>query len=132
YKNQNFFHEQIRDPDASLLQQGEQVAGYIARGGEPFTVQNYLKRQQETTSGKQGAPGLESALGVLPASRDVTNSRMMNFMDETLKGRSPQGAITPEQFDKNQTMRDLEGQIRAGKPANIDQALRSGTISPLD
>ncbi len=131
YQNEDYFHRQIRDPEAPLATQAGQVGKFaLATGGEPLTVQNLLRRGENRKSG--GAVGIESAFGFTPAGRDVTNSPMMNYMDEALKDRSPQGGETPQQFERQSKMRELEDQIRAGKKPDVQEALRGGALSGSD
>lgn len=134
YENQDYFHRQIADPDAPLGTRLAQRGAFSAQGGEPITIQNLLRRRQDATQARTQNAGLsaESFLGFTPASRDVTNSRMMNFIDDRLRARSPQGGETPEQFERGSAIRQIEGDVRGGKAPNISDALRRGVISHGD
>lgn len=139
WSNEDYFHRQIRDTDASIPVQASQVAKFALSNTEPLTAQNLLRRSETTGSGGRSGIGIESAFGFSPATRDVTNSPMMNYIDEQQKARSPQGAIDQRHFERQQAMREIEQQLREyqlgggkGKAPDLSEAIKTGQLSATD
>jgi hypothetical protein len=132
WANQDYYGREIRHPDDPKLEQTWQVAKYLGRSAEPFSIQNTVERAR-SGSGVGGA--VMSFFGIIPAPKWVGQSDFEQYTLEHSKASLPQGAKTEDQFDRSQEYMKVRNRMTQGmwtpKQA-YDESVRTGKISMGD
>ena len=133
YRNQNFFGDQIRNPDDPLVKQLTQEAEWMGKTIEPFAFTNMGEQAKRSDVGT--ASKLGNWFGVTPAHREDVRTTAQNDMADMAAKRG-HAELTPEEQDAAGQRRDILAGLRGN--GNIDvneavnQALQSGGIVPAD
>ena len=133
YRNQNFFGDQIRNPDDPLVKQLTQEAEWMGKTIEPFAFTNMGEQAKRSDVGT--ASKLGNWFGVTPAHREDVRTTAQNDMAAMAVKRG-HAELTPEEQDAAGQRRDILAGLR--RNGNIDfnqavnQALQSGGIVPAD
>jgi hypothetical protein len=125
YLNRDFYGREITDRAAPLPVQLGQMAANVGGQLMPFSQQSYERRKEEAGRGA----AVESALGVMPASRYVTDTADERFLRAHVVEGPP---LTPAQAERRDAMRKLEAQIRRGQRPNVGELLRTGKLTMHD
>lgn len=129
YQNKDYQREEIRHPGDPALQQAGQVGEFIGKEMMPFSVQNLMRRRDQSVTGSTAGQGIESYLGVTPAPREFTNSKAQNLMQQFEEQNQPEGARTAVQIEHRHLKSQILQQLRAGQKQPLHDALKSGQIS---
>ena len=136
--NQDYYGDEIRNPNDDAVKQLGQEAEFIAKQVVPFSVQGIVedkKRGDQSSATKFG-----NWFGITPAPRDKVRSPAENRMNDFLSESHETGG-TPEAADARKTRADLLGALRdrqAGKgdvkdlQDKVTAALEAHQIVPAD
>lgn len=119
--NEDFYGNQIRNPDAPIVRQLAQEAEAMAARFLPLGVRTAVAQRERGQSIGQAA---QNFIGITPAPRDVLRSRAERRMAELLARRGAGGSLTPEQAEHSAELRTLRNNVRDGRTPPAD-ALRS-------
>lgn len=125
--NQDFYGNEIRNPDDPLVLQAKQETEYLAQQFEPFGIRNASEERQFGQS-----RGLQAGafFGLTPAPRAVVRSTAQNQMEDYLRQRAPKG-LTPEESAARRTESTLRAAFLTHQPdamAKLRGAVASGTL----
>jgi hypothetical protein len=126
-ENENFFGDQIRNPNDPLVQQLQQVGTYMAGQFVPFGIRNVAEERRRL----QGpAAQIGPFVGILPAPRSIVRTPAQNALQESLARRSPGGA-TPEEQDARTNVRAIREAVRAGTidAQSLRDSVRAGVLT---
>jgi len=118
--NKDYFGDQVRNPDAPIVRQMQQLANYAAAQFLPFSIRN------ATEEGKRGqgvGAQVESFFGILPASRELVRTPAQNLASSLMKRSARPDGFTPEEADIRDYRHKITEAMRAGK--SLSEALAS-------
>lgn len=107
--NQDYYGVQIRNPKAPWQTQAKEIAEYVAKGFEPYSINNQSK-MVETDSG--AGQRVANFFGVTQAPRSVSKSDFQAFVAEKKREKIPAGARTQESAEHTQALYAVEDAIR--------------------
>lgn len=126
-RNETYYGDMVRDPDAPVLTQAKQVAKATDEF-LPLSVQNYLEGRKREESGSSEIA--RNVFGVGPAKREFVRTPAQNRLAELLARRGhPQR--TPDAVEKAEQRADLRTGRREGTVSrdSIVRLERSGELS---
>jgi len=121
-KNQDYYGNQIRDEFAPIMTQLAQVAGFVAKQYIPF----WVRGAQRNVGAGEGIGGVIPPLvGIMPASKVLTQTKAEALLDEMRMGDRPVGGYSTEDTKRYQTIAALRrGHVR-GNITSIRQAVET-------
>lgn len=128
-QNEDFFGNQLRNPQAPAVVQLKQLMEAAAGEFAPFSIQQYL---EEKRRGQSQVAATSSFFGLTPAPRYVVRTPAKNLMAEILKTRSAHG-LSPEDVAAQRARGQVLQGFRAGDPnapTALEEAIRGGTMTP--
>ena len=130
-QNENYYGDEIRNPNDPLVRQVAQEAKYVGEQLLPFSLTNAL--EQTTRGDKSVATRYGNLVGVTPAPRQKVRSDAENLMASYIK-HAPNGA-SPEEVEQRQARAQLLSGLRGVTPLEtkrINDAIERGDIVPAD
>lgn len=112
WENEDFYGDQIRNPNDPLVKQLEQAAKFTAKQFTPIGVSNLQEQRRRLQS---PTSQLLPFIGVTPAPREVVRTKAQNLMYEFLRRRRPSGA-TPEEAELRTERTQILRHMRQGEP----------------
>lgn len=127
-ENEDFYGNEVRNPDDPFLTQLRQVADFAGQQFVPFTIRN--AEQQIARSGGSALPDLLlNAIGVTPATAEERRTPAQNLMAEMLSTRAP-SRRTPEDVATQGARRDARQRAQHGDWSGIASAVEQGVLRP--
>jgi hypothetical protein len=125
--NEDYYGDQIRNPDDPYVTQMQQVTGHLAKELVPFGVRNAQESGKRVVDPRMKVAGF---VGVTAAPRDATRTPAENKMMEYLAGKSMRGG-TPEEATARTARADLLQAARQGTVSEqqLDDAEEKGTLT---
>lgn len=118
--NEDFYGDEIRNPNDPVVKQAAQEAAYIAKQVTPFSYRNM---QESSQRGDQSATTkIGNWFGVTPAPRAVVRSDAQNMMADMLSSR-PHGGATPEEVDARKSRAEILAGMRGNSNINLQDAV---------
>ena len=126
-ENEDFYGDQIRNPNDPLVKQLQQVAAFTAKQFTPIGVSNLREQQRRLQS---PVSQMLPFVGITPAPREAVRTKAQNLMYDFLRRRRPQGA-TPEEAEERTARTDVLRHMRQGVPMDADERrqLREGGMT---
>jgi hypothetical protein len=132
-QNEDYYGDQIRNPDDPFVQQIAQEAGYIAKTIEPFSLRNV--QEQSKRGDRSNVTKLGSWFGITPAPREEIRSDAQNRIAMYLNQSRESGA-TPEQVEQRQARADILRGLRGDENVNltraVSKAIETEQLTPND
>jgi hypothetical protein len=129
-ENQDYYGNEIVDPNSPQGKQVEQLLAGIGKQFLPFSVQGALEQKSLGANKKIESLPL---VGVMPAPKEVTRTAAQQSAYEAAQMRR-KGIQTPDQAAASQKRYQLEERERQGEniQGELDHMVRSGEISQAD
>jgi hypothetical protein len=130
-ENKDYYGNEIRNSDDPAVAQLGQALKHVGESFLPFTFRNQVQRSK---IGEKGAESIaENVLGLTPAPRNVERSDAEALAHDLIQRRSPAGAHTTTEQQKQDRIFDLEQTLRT-KPwdearETAKQKLESGEMT---
>lgn len=127
--NEDFYGDQIRNPNDPIVTQMAQEAQHFGAQFLPFAVRNIT---EERKRGDKSLASGASFIGITPAPRDVVRSKAQNLMME-LAPRGPSGA-SPQKAAAREAKQGILRTLRqGGDPSKlIYDATQNGQLKPKE
>jgi len=125
--NEDYFGNQVRNPDDPFVQQLQQTMGYLATAAVPFGVRNAIELHGR---GQSLAAQAGPMLGLVPAKREDTRTPAQNLMVAMIQRRMPHGA-TPEEVELQQARRRYSAAQRGGPPISAEDSAAVASLPRL-
>jgi hypothetical protein len=137
-QNEDYYGDEIRNPNDPAVKQLGQEAEFVAKQVLPFSVRNMTEstaRGDQSTTTKLG-----NWFGITPAPRAEVRTDAQNRMSEIMKTRGGQGGATPEMADARDLRRDLLAAIRTNRDGGnsekivetVQNAIERQQLTPKD
>lgn len=127
-RNQDFYGDQIRNPDDPAVKQAMQEARYVLKAAVPFTIRN----ANELVG--RGDPSMASKaanfFGITPAPRAAVRSDAQNAMAEIVARRG-KAELTPEQRESADARRAILAGLRGNTGVDLRDAVTHAVDSKL-
>jgi hypothetical protein len=126
-ENQDWYGNEIRNPDDPLVRQVEQEVKYLAEQFEPFGIRNF---EQERRESQPLSRSVGAFVGLTPAPREVVRTPAQNLMRDYLGSRVPGGA-TPEAAENRNERARLRLEFEQHRPhamQDLQRAITQGAI----
>lgn len=114
-KNRNYYGDEIRNPDDSLLKQLQQTAGYTASAFVPFWMKGV---QKESDRGGTNLAKAAPLIGVMPAPASVSNSSFDQYISDKYS-QAFHVTKTPEGAEQAQKRREAIQAIKKGEAPDL-------------
>ena len=126
--NRDYYGDQIYNEDDPLVQQAKDGVAEYLKSNTPLSIQNF---QKMSANGGDASRLAESFFGILPASKELTNTPAMNLLRQKLDAMRPQGSRTQADAAAEQTRMQLRKDIAAGKDYSqeLQDAIRTHAIT---
>jgi hypothetical protein len=119
-QNEDYYGDQIRNPNDPLVTQVQQEGEYLAKSILPFSIQNLTETSQrgdQSTATKAGA-----FFGVTPAPRTAVRTEAQNKMADYLATRRMTGS-TPEDAEARNNRAEILAGLRGAKGVDLQAAV---------
>lgn len=118
--NQDYYGDEIRNPQDPAVKQIAQEAGYIADQLTPFSFRNMMEGSKRGDQSKVTKFG--NWFGITPAPREKVRTDAQNRMTDYLSQRQMSGA-TPEDAAARQSRAEILSGLRGNKEVDLQQAV---------
>lgn len=116
-KNEDFYGNQIVNPDDPWTKIAKQAMTYLGKSVEPYAVQNL---QQNRSKGETGPMSAAPFIGITPAPSSVSRTPFEAYITERY-AQSYHQSLTPESAEKAQARREAISAMKAGKQPDLTQ-----------
>jgi hypothetical protein len=130
-RNEDFYGNQIRNPDDPLVRQMADEAKYAVGEFTPFGARNI---ERDLKLGMSPVRAAQSEIGITPAPAALEKTRAERLAAELAQSSIPAGGRTREQAERREAEREIARRVRAGQ-AYADQArdyLQRGVMTSRD
>lgn len=119
-QNQDYYGDQIRNPNDPAMKQLMQEASFVAQQALPFSIRNMTEGSQRGDSSPVTKFG--NWFGITPAPRDKVRSKAQNQMAEYLSERQMSGA-TPEDAAARRSRAEILAGLRGNSGVDLEKAV---------
>lgn len=119
-QNEDFYGDEIRNPEDPAVKQIKQEADYIAKQTLPFSIRNI--QENKNRGDQSNATKFGNWFGITPAPRSRVRSDAQNLMADYLKHKAPGGA-TPEDVEVRKTRAEILAGLRGNKGVDLTDAI---------
>ena len=116
--NKDYYGNQVRNPDAPIVRQMEQLAQFAAAQFAPFSIRF---ASQEGERGQSTLAQAGSFVGITPASRELVRTPAQNLAASLMKHTARPDGFTPEEVAQRDFRHKLSQALQQGK--SLQQAL---------
>jgi hypothetical protein len=113
--NEDFYGNEIVNPDDPWTKAAAQVAAYLGKSVLPYSIQNV---QQNAKKGGSVGMALAPLVGVTPAPSSVSRTPFESYVADAYSS-SFHRSLTPEAAEKGQARRDALDAIRKGEQPDL-------------
>lgn len=114
-KNEDFYGNQIVNPDDPWTTMAKQLVGYLGKSVEPYAVQNL---QQNRSKGTTGAMQAAPFIGITPAPSSVSRTPFEAYVAERYASAYHE-SLSPESAEKAQSRREAINAIKNGQRPDL-------------
>jgi polyhydroxyalkanoate synthesis regulator phasin len=130
-RNEDFYHNRIRNEDDPLVQQLIEEAEHVARTPEPISVRDFERAKQEGASIEGQA---EQFFGFKRAPQSVERTAAERLADELARQEIPAGGRTAQEAARRDAEHEITRLARTGKDWReaARAAIAAGTVTAAD
>ena len=129
YKNRDYYGVEVRHEDDGAIKQLADSGKFFAKAFEPFWIRGMRKEiDRKSDPSEIALPWI----GIMPATRKMTQSPAERLAEKFAKDAIPQGARTQKQADASLAKGKLVMALRKGEKPDFKAAIADGTIKRQD
>jgi hypothetical protein len=126
-QNQDYYGTEIRHEGDPIVQQVKDVVGFMLKQFEPFSARQYTKLRE---SGEPRGKAVQGFFGIVPAPKEILETKAERRMGEIIRGQLPRGARTKQEANRSRLVAEITTKVRAGR--DVTKELQNPILRPRD